>query len=676
MATARSSSPYPATALSADRRAPGTARHSASRVAAAAALLLAAGAARADIFSPGELSNAHKQLEGIKNCTQCHVAGQQLSAQQCLTCHGEIKATLDAQRGLHGKLGADERASCQSCHHEHQGRDFAIVDFGEGGPKSFDHGRTAFSLQGAHAKVDCAKCHDNRLVRDDVVKKLLTTKSPAKTFLGLGTSCTSCHADEHRGQLGTDCLRCHTERFWEPAQKFDHGKAAFKLRGPHAAAACTACHKSEPDAQARAFPAPVHPEFMRFKPVAHESCAACHKDPHEGRFGADCASCHVEAGWKEQKAASGGKGPRAFHAKTAFPLRGAHEEVACKQCHGPFADGRPAKFKGLAHDSCSSCHADAHAGQLRGDCAGCHGERTFAASSFDLKRHAANFPLEGKHADAKCGSCHVKDAALRSRSKQVFRLDGTTCAACHADAHAGATAGDCKACHTAASFQPARFEAEDHTRWPLSGAHGAVACVLCHAKDDKLLAKVKQQKKKPGRGPWLVRASLANLRPVEPQAGCQACHQDPHRGKFGPEQTCASCHTTEHFSGAKFEHGKTGFPLEGKHAAAACAACHGSETRFNKVDPSCAACHAEPHAGQLGDRCARCHSADAWDPTHFAHESVFKLEGRHAALACETCHPKAQVAPGVKAALYRPRPRDCEGCHADFHRGAFERWAP
>ena len=89
-----------------------------------------------------------------------------------------------------------------------------------------------------------------------------------------------------------------------------------------------------------------------------------------------------------------------------------------------------------------------------------------------------------------------------------------------------------------------------------------------------------------------------------------------------------------------------------------------------------ASCHAEPHAGQLGNDCARCHTADGWAPQRFVHDAAFKLEGRHATLACDACHPKGEVAPGVKAALYKPRPVSCEGCHADFHKGTFQKWAP
>ncbi|MFZ4401794.1 MAG: hypothetical protein ACOYO1_17325, partial [Bacteroidales bacterium] len=38
-------------------------------------------------ISPGELSNYHSHLEGISNCTKCHVLGEQLSNDKCLACH-------------------------------------------------------------------------------------------------------------------------------------------------------------------------------------------------------------------------------------------------------------------------------------------------------------------------------------------------------------------------------------------------------------------------------------------------------------------------------------------------------------------------------------------------------------------------------------------------------------
>ncbi len=53
-------------------------------------------AAHADIFSPGELAKPHEDLEGMRNCTQCHPAGDQLSQGTCLACHTELKGRVEA----------------------------------------------------------------------------------------------------------------------------------------------------------------------------------------------------------------------------------------------------------------------------------------------------------------------------------------------------------------------------------------------------------------------------------------------------------------------------------------------------------------------------------------------------------------------------------------------------
>ncbi len=197
--------------------------------------LCAAAAARADVFSPGELARPHAHLEGISNCTRCHVAGQQLSEARCLECHAEVRERIARGAGLHGRLAPAERA-CQGCHHEHQGRDFPLVDLGPGGKKGFDHARTGFALGGRHRGLECARCHDPRLVVDPTVAAALRKAPGRTTYLGAPTACASCHLDEHRGQLGPDCRRCHGEDGWRPAARFDHARTGGASAGAARAA--------------------------------------------------------------------------------------------------------------------------------------------------------------------------------------------------------------------------------------------------------------------------------------------------------------------------------------------------------------------------------------------------------------------------------------------------------
>jgi hypothetical protein len=591
----------------------------------AVALGLCATAARADFFSPGELSRAHASLEGLKNCTQCHEAGQKLSQEKCLSCHTELAGSLRDRRGFHGRIPAAERA-CETCHSEHHGRDAALIDWGPKKQAGFEHAsRTGFALEGEHARAGCEKCHEPRLIVDDTVRAMLKKQPGRKTFLGLPTACNLCHYDEHRGQLGARCEQCHTPKAWKPAPGFDHGKTDFALEGAHRKVDCQKCHTATQTAPAPAgaFPAPRSATFTKFEDLPHARCQDCHEDPHKGRFGERCESCHTVESWHQVRDAAK---ERAFHDKTRFPLKGSHLDVACKSCHGPFP-GRPARFQGLAFRECSDCHADAHLGQL---------------------------------------------------------------------AEVGGKKPDCDQCHAVDGFTPARFGLEAHakTRYPLEGSHRAVACIGCHREEQSLSKRI----------PPAVRQELARKkRPALfsfmlfdfPQRldRCETCHADPHAGQLPRNEGCRTCHQVDSFHALSFQHDRdTRFPLTGKHASVACALCHptvkvnGRElTRYKPLEATCTACHEDVHAGQLATApgeptdCTRCHDTAAFQQTKFTHTPPFTgflLEGRHASLSCEKCHPSVAVGGGREIRKYQGTPRTCEGCHADAHHGAFQGFQP
>jgi hypothetical protein len=588
---------------------------------AAVAALALPSAAAADLFSPGELSQAHAQLEGLSKCTSCHLAGEQLSAAACLDCHQELKPEIAAKKGLHGRIPEDQRA-CNTCHREHQGRSFALVDWGAGRPR-FDHLRTGTKLEGKHARLACDACHDPRLIADPAVQAMLKEKPKKKTLLGLSTRCDRCHFDEHRGQLDRDCTRCHDPSSFKPA-RFAHEKV-WALEGKHARVACEKCHgrEADPALAAGTFPAPARADFARYKPVTHAACTDCHKDPHDHRFGATCTRCHTPEGWLLLREL--GK-ERAFHDKARFPLKGAHVSVTCQACHGP-SPGRPARFKAMAFQACTDCHADAHLGQLVSDprgpaCDGCHSVETFAQPRFGLPQH-------------------------------------------------------------------------QKTRFPLEGGHRAVACALCHKVDPALQAKAPQAAaQKPLAGKRTPRFVLTRFQIQGALDRCETCHVDPHAGQFAARvEGCASCHDVKSFATVRFDHQKDSrFKLEGKHAQAACASCHpkvaskrGESVRYKGLALTCAGCHPDPHAGQLAARrgeatdCARCHTTDGYPKTRFTHTppfTDFRLEGKHEKLACEKCHPSVALAAQVQARRYKPLPRTCEGCHKDFHNGAFQGFEP
>jgi len=139
---------------------------------------------------------------------------------------------------------------------------------------------------------------------------------------------------------------------------------------------------------------------------------------------------------------------------------------------------------------------------------------------------------------------------------------------------------------------------------------------------------------------------------------CRRCHTD-HQGRdadilfFDPEL---------------FDHGLTQFPLTGGHLGLGCQSCHPAKAKFRDAPTSCSACHGkdDPHNGQLGNDCARCHGTANWrkTTTTFDHDKTkFPLSGAHAKIECRSCHA------GKK---YAQLPLACIGCHNadDVHNGS------
>ena len=328
-------------------------------LALALALLLggarsAAGQASA-LLAPGPLAKAHSQLEGLNNCAKCHEPGRQVTASRCLACHRPIAERIAARRGVHRNVKDD----CVRCHSEHNGADGELRPFDT---RRFDHAaETGFALDGRHAAVaaNCAKCH--------------TTRS----FLQARPACSTCHADPHKGALGTSCATCHSaqQAFTDARRGFDHSLAKFQLAGAHRTVECARCHVNK-----------------QFTGLRFASCTDCHKSPHRQALARDCTVCHGNDSWRTQKV---------DHARTAFPLRGRHETVACARCHR----GSPVQVR-LEFGRCAACHADVHRAQFKEDCASCHTETGFRSVPFD---HAARtrFALTGRHATLACARCHA-----------------------------------------------------------------------------------------------------------------------------------------------------------------------------------------------------------------------------------------------------------------------------
>jgi hypothetical protein len=202
-----------------------------------------------------------------------------------------------------------------------------------------------------------------------------------------------------------------------------------------------------------------------------------------------------------------------------------------------------------------SSHAD-----LDGNCAACH------AAPWS-KSTMANLCLE----------CHseVRKEIEAHRSLHGLLSESTHCRDCHSE-HNGPNGN---------LTNLARFD-HDCAAFKLTGKHLSVACQSCHAD---------------------------NHFKGTPQT-CVSCHADPpiHKGRFGT--SCASCHSTETWTGATFKHT---FPLDhrNKRQPIACATCHTGNDNYQTY--TCYGCHAHQprkmervHSNKRIERledCARCH---------------------------------------------------------------------
>ncbi|ABF39477.1 cytochrome c family protein [Candidatus Koribacter versatilis Ellin345] len=615
-------------------------------------LLLLPLAAKAQI-SPGPLSQAHQDLSSSASCTKCHSVSPSSPNFRCLDCHRDIAARLQQKRGYHPALVGSQpgSSSCVKCHSEHNGANFALVKWDS---KHFDHAKAGFELDGKHAALDCAQCHSAKNITPSE-RLTLSARNANDTYLGLSTACTTCHEDKHNGRQGANCQQCHDERSWSAASRIDHAKTRYPLTGAHAQVKCQSCHVPQADGK------------VKYVGLRFDGCESCHKDVHQGEFSnRACQSCHSTGGWKQTSFA------REFdHSKTKFMLAGKHAEVACNACH------RAGDFKApIAHDLCADCHKlDPHNGQFAkradgGKCESCHTVEGWKTSRFLAADHAnTGFPLRGKHSSVDCAKCHVP-----AGKATLFKVKFALCTDCHKDAHQAQFAGapylnKCEKCHTEKSFHAPTFTLAEHQKsgFVLTGGHLAVACIECHkaAGDSQSVA-----------------YHFNRLT-------CATCHSDPHRGQFrarmeritehGEAAGCEACHTTKRWNDLqRFDHSSTKFDLSGAHKAVECIGCHrppAMERKLMNVDfqaapTSCEQCHNDPHGSQFAHadrvtRCAECHDANRWRPSHFDHEkTLFSLKGAHQNTPCKGCHTQFREVANKQVLFYKPTPTKCASCHA------------
>jgi hypothetical protein len=198
-----------------------------------------------------------------------------------------------------------------------------------------------------------------------------------------------------------------------------------------------------------------------------------------------------------------------------------------------------------------------------------------------------------------------------------------------------------------------------------------------------------------------------------PEYKCLDCHQEIrarldgsrglHPSLVGADRSgraCIACHSEHNGRNfsivhwdvpiAKFDHRRTGYLLEGKHAALSCSACHqpahisaadakGIQLKdlthtYLGLSPKCSGCHVDEHRGQFTADCGSCHNSKRWqDAANFDHNRArFTLAGAHQKVECEKCHTKVVDDAKPYTRFRNIAFQDCTPCHKDPHRGAFK----
>jgi hypothetical protein len=366
---------------------------------------------------------------------------------------------------------------------------------------------------------------------------------------------------------------------------------------------------------------------------------------------------------------------------TGHKLKGAHRKLKCADCHKQDMPWRLPQRLRIRAKSCLDCHKDYHKGKYNRRCLDCHNQNDWLTIKKSKINHGkTDYPLTGSHADLECKSCHFK--------KGKWRVDEyERCLDCHRDGHPdqinyeGAYA-DCGDCHTTKGFSPSEYTVEEHggTGFKLEGAHLAAACIDCH----KPLRHLKNKPK-----------HICKRQFAFDSTGCAVCHANPHGKGLNAEldkKGCGFCHVAAGWSSIDYEHGNSGWPLEGRHLGLKCIKCHKPKDskhrrsepwlpKFGPIKNRCADCHGDIHQGQFDmaaretrdsagrpgpfdSGCASCHTSTDWMAEKFDHnrDSKFKLEGGHISVTCEKCHP-AEIIQGAKTVRYLPLKHDCRDCH-------------
>jgi hypothetical protein len=515
-------------------------------------------------------------------CASCHINNNYnltITARDCGNSQCHLSTWQQTNTPVHSTSGPNfAAANCANCHTPAGWTSAA-----------FDHSVTGFTLIGTHMSptpTPCASCHVNNNYTLSSTDCYGCHQAAYLNTQTMGGSVPN-HVTANFPITASACASCHPITTWA-AGTFDHASFGFPLTNGHANVACNLCH--------------INNNYSL--QIAATDCgnSQCHlitynqtnAPPHAANANsfpiAQCSTCHTTISWTA-----------AFnHSTTGFALTGLHISpvpTPCASCHIN-------NNYSLTSAACINCHtSEWQSTQTLGgsvpnhitsgfpqDCSICHSTSNWTTSTFN---HAATtFPLTGAHTTTACALCHVGPTGYSGNLP-------TTCDGCH-DAlyQSTATMGGsvpnhvaltypktCDSCHTTTSWLGAVFN-HNTTGFPLTGAHVATACNLCHTSatpPPNTCSGCHMDK-------WLSTQTLGGQVPNHVAAALISSSGITLAG-------CANCHNTTAWTGAVFTH--SWFPLNhgGNAAGGVCSVCHIVSGDYSQFQ--CTVCHGNNNAANF-----------------------------------------------------------------------------
>ena len=395
--------------------------------------------------------------------------------------------------------------------------------------------------------------------------------------------------------------------------------------------------------------------------------AACHKNNVYKGTPRDCVGCH---------AADYQKTTSPNHAAAGFP-------TTCEQCHQPTASTwSTGSFNHAtvyplvgahATQACAACHKNGVYKGTPRDCVGCH--LADYQRTTNPNHAAAGFPTT-------CEQCHQQSAtvagAQRRRSTTPVDLPARR-RPCHAGVRVVPQERRLQGHAARLRRLPPGQLPEDDEPEPRGGrvpddvravppAERAVvepAAASTTRRSSRWSASTPRR-----RAPRATRTASTRARRATASAATRPTTRR-RRTRTTPAAgfptTCEQCHQASAPQWtASFNHNQF-YPLLGRHLQQPCSACHKNNV-YKGTPTACVACHqtnynrtTNPNHAAAGfpTTCESCHKAGdtSWTQGVFNHTWFPITSGRHAGIACRTCHTTREQLPGVLVPDRVPRAR-------------------